>query len=240
MIKRLLYAVLALVFAIIVVAVPLKKISDTEKIADLCENIERNNNTEAIAVAKTIKNLNRQSSIFPKLALFLEAEVTTPLVKACETGNGEMIIWLLDHGAKTDYAPNGILYPLEAFCDNGGGAGDKALRALLKHGADPETYTDRPPVFRLAQTLRNRKEQSRREGIEMIMTLVNAGASWKDPTDGYTLLHYAAMQENAGLMIALLQKEEANKYLDMPNDIGQTPLDIATEQNKILIRGRLG
>lgn len=197
--------------------------------AKLCEAIAEKNNKEAILIAEKTSDLNRPSTIVPQLTTLVEGEVTTPLVKACETGNAEMILWLLDHGARTDYAPVEMLYPLEAFCDHGSRAGIDALKALLDHGADPELYKNRPPVFRLAQTLRHGDWQTWPERVDMILLLLDNGAAWQDPTDGYTLLHYAAMQENAAFLKALLERNESVQYLDRKNDEGKTPLDIAVE-----------
>ena len=201
------------------------------KIARLCEAIKEGNNEEAIKLAEGIRDLNAQSSDIPWLTGFFEAEVTTPLVKACETGNEEMISWLLEHGAATDYAPGDILYPLETFCENGTGAGTEALRQLLEYGADPDQYKKRPPLFRLAQTLRHRSEETYPAGVDMVMMLLEAGARWQDPTDGFTILHYAAMQRDGKFLEALLEMEAAAGFLNTENDEGLTPLDLA-EKNE--------
>lgn len=197
--------------------------------AKLCEAIEEGNNKAAIDIAEKTNDLNRPSTIVPRLTTFVEGEVTTPLVKACETGNAEIIIWLLDHGARTDYAPVNMLYPLETFCDSGSGAGIDALKALLDHGADPELYKDRPPVFRLAQTLRHGDWQTWPERVDMILLLLDNGAAWQDPTDGYTLLHYAALQDNGSFLRTLLEWDESAQYINARNNEGKTPLDIAVQ-----------
>ena len=59
------------------------------RVSDLCEAIKEGDNEEAVKIAEEVKDLNAESSAFPRLAEKLEAEVTTPLVKACETGNAE-------------------------------------------------------------------------------------------------------------------------------------------------------
>lgn len=201
--------------------------------AKLCEAIAEGNNKEAILIAEKTSDLNRPSTIIPHLTTLVEGEVTTPLVKACETGNAEMIIWLLDHGARTDYAPVEMLYPLEAFCDSGSGAGIAALKALLDHNADPQKYKYRPPLFCLAQTLRRRTETSLQDGIDMILLLLDRGAAWQDPTDGFTVIHYAAMQRDSQFMQLLLIRADADKYLNTPNDNGLTPLELATQYENI-------
>lgn len=196
-------------------------------IKKLCSAIEAGDNEEAIRLAGKIRELNAQSSCIPRLARLFEGEVTTPLVKACETGNAEMIICLLEHGARPDYAPGDITYPLEAFCYNGSGAGPDALCRLLDNGADPEQYKYRPPLFLLAETLRHRSDRTYPAGVDMVLLLLEKGAGWQDPSDGLNILHYAAMQRNGELLKALLKKEEAAKYLNMKSSTGETPLDFA-------------
>ena len=198
-----------------------------EGIADLCGAIEAGRNEEAVKIAEEVGNLNSTSgSVFWEL---FEAEVTTPLVRACETGNREMIIWLLEHGARTDYAPGRILYPLEGFCDTGSGAGKEALQKLLECGADPEQYKQRPPLFRLAQTLNHRSDETYQDGVDMVLMVLDSGARWQDPTDGSTILHYAATQRNGEFLKALLERKEAADFLNTKNHKGQTPLDLAEQ-----------
>lgn len=222
---------------ILLISVPVEVMAMGNKIALLCEAIKNGDNEEAIKLAEGIRDLNAQSSIVPWLDRFFEGEVTTPLVKACETGNAQMIVWLLEHGAKTDYAPGDILYPLETFCRNGFGAGTPALRQLLDNGADPQQYKNKPPLFRLAQTLRRRNEKSYSTGVEMVLILLDEGAAWKDPTDGLTIIHYAAMQRNSDFLIILLGKNEAASYLNVKNNEGKTPLDIAEQyENEECVR----
>ena len=96
----LLFVILAVLLA---AAVPMEGKAMGNKIAKLCEAIERGDNDEAIRLAEGIRDLNAQSSSIPWLVGLFEGEVTTPLVKACETGNAVMIPWLLEHGARTDY-----------------------------------------------------------------------------------------------------------------------------------------
>ena len=219
-----------LLAVILAAAVPMEGKAMGNKIAKLCEAIEKGDNEEAIRLAEGIRDLNAQSSSIPWLAGLFEEEVTTPLVKACETGNAVMIPWLLEHGARTDYAPGNILYPLESFCDSGTGAGKEALQKLLDSGADPEQYKQRPPLFRLAQTLRHRSDETYPAGVDMVLTVLDSGAKWQDPTDGFTILHYGAMQRNGDFLKALLERKEAAGFLNTKNDEGQTPLDLA-EQN---------
>ena len=221
---------LILLTVILAAAVPMEGKAMGNKIARLCEAIEKGDNEEAIRIAEGIRDLNAQSSSFPWLVGLLEGEVTTPLVKACEKGNAVMIPWLLEHGARVDYAPGDILYPLEIFCDSGSGAGKDVLQKLLDYGADPEKYKKRPPVFRLAQTLRHRKTDTMQAGVDMVLMLLDSGAAWQDPADGLTLIHYGALQTNGDFLGILLGRKEAAAFLNTENNKGQTPLDLA-EQN---------
>ena len=223
----LLFVILAVLLA---AAVPMEGKAMGNKIAKLCEAIERGDNDEAIRLAEGIRDLNAQSSSVPWLVELFEGEVTTPLVKACETGNAVMIPWLLEHGARTDYAPGNTIYPLESFCDTGSGAGKEALQKLLDYGADPEQYKRRPPLFRLAQTLLHRSDETYPTGVDMVLTVLDSGAKWQDPTDGFTILHYGAMQRNGDFLKTLLERKEAAGFLNTKNDEGKTPLDMA-EQN---------
>lgn len=203
------------------------------KTAMLCEAIENGNNEEAIRIAEGMRNLNTQSSRIPRITELLEGEVTTPLVKACETGNAQMILWLLEHGARTDYAPGRICYPLEAFCESGSGAGIETLKSLIAYGADPEQYKYRPAMFRLAQTLNHRNAETYQTGVDMVMMLIDNGASWQDAEDGYTILHYAAMQKDGSFLRSLLEKEEAQKYINARNNKGETPMDVAVQSRSV-------
>ena len=203
--------------------------SSSKKIRSLCDAIEKGDNAEAIRIAEGIRDLNAESDMFPRLTELLEGPVTTPLLRACETGNGEMIIWLLEHGAKTDYAPGRNLYPLEGFCDTGAGINRDALQKLLDCGADPEQYKRRPPLFRLAQTLYHRHDETYPVGVEMVVTVLDSGAKWQDPTDGYTILHYGATQRDGSLLRVLLERKEAEEFMNVENKQGQTPLDVAIQ-----------
>ena len=216
-----------LTLAAVAAAVLMTGCTGKERVADLCGAIEAGQNEKAVKIAEEVGNLNSTSgSVFWEL---FEAEVTTPLVKACETGNHEMIVWLLEHGARTDYAPGRILYPLEGFCDTGSGAGKEALQKLLDCGADPEQYKQRPPLFRLAQTLYHRRDDTYRAGVDMVFMVLDSGARWQDPTDGSTILHYAAMQRNGDFLKALLERKGASDFLNTENHKGQTPLDLAEQ-----------
>ena len=219
--------IFVVVAIILVAAIPVRIVTAANKIAHLCQLIENGENEAAIEAAKGIRDLNAPSTIFPRFVSFIEGKVTTPLVQACETGNAEMIVWLLEHGAKVDYAPGAIEYPLEIFCDNGTGAGTDALEKLLEYGADPELYRYRPPLFRLMQTLRHRSDETYDTGVEMTLLLLDKGAKWRDPKDGFTVFHFAAMQRNTDFLKALLERDQAADYINMKDDEGQTPLDIA-------------
>lgn len=119
-----------------------------------------------------MNNLNVTSFPFPELMHFIDAEVTTPLVCACECGNAEMIEYLLDRGASPMYAPADIAYPLEAFCSTGTVAGYDSLVLLLDNGADPGVYKYRSPFSRLVETLPHRTEETYMEGVRMVLKLI--------------------------------------------------------------------
>ena len=140
--------------------------------AQLCSDIREGNNSSAMETAGRMNNLNVTSFPFPELMHFIDAEVTTPLVCACECGNAEMIEYLLGRGASPMYAPADIAYPLEAFCSTGTGAGYDSLVLLLDNGADPGVYKYRSPFSRLVETLPHRTEETYMEGIRMILKLV--------------------------------------------------------------------
>lgn len=203
------------------------------KTAMLCEAIEDGNNEEAIRIAEGMRNLNTQSSRTPRITELLEGEVTTPLVKACETGNAQMILWLLEHGARPDYAPGGICYPLEAFCESGSGAGTEALTNLFAYGADPKQYKYTPALFRLVRTLEHRSAETYQTGVDMVMVFIDNGAPWQNPEDGYTILHYAAMQKDGSFIRMLLEKEEAHEYVNAQNENGETPMDVAVQSRSV-------
>ena len=226
--KKVIFIVLILVIVLFII-----RENKVAKIRELCDLIDKGNNTEAIELASKIKNLNTPTEQFVRLTEAAEGIVTTPLTKACETGNSEMIIYLLEHGADTEYAPGYIIYPLESFCDTGTGAGEDALNALLNHGADPNKYKRISPVFRVAGTLEHRAESTYETGVRMVLILLENGAYWQNPIDGNTILHYAAFQKNATLMKELLKLDESKKWLNVKNDKGETPLDFTMENNNI-------
>ena len=113
----------------------------------LCNDIKERKNQESIMLASKMNNLNIPSTRFVWLTELAGGTVTTPLTIACETGNSEMISYLLEHGADVKYAPGNVSYPLEAFCSSGTGAGIDALEMLLNHKANPEEYKFIPPLF---------------------------------------------------------------------------------------------
>ena len=199
----------------------------------LCINIKEERNQEAIAIAGKMNNLNVPSTPIVWLTELVEGTVTTPLTVACETGNSEMISYLLEHGADVNYAPGNVSYPLEAFCSSGTGAGIDTLELLLNNKANPDEYKQIPPLFRVAETLQHRQENTYETGVKMVLLLLENGAKWQNPIDGYTILHYAAFQDNAILMTELLKKNESERWLNTKNNQGETPLDIATRKKNM-------
>ena len=219
--------ILLLFTVLLMAAAGLTACDSSGRISQLCDAIEAGDNEEAKQIASGIRNLNAESEPLPRLAELCEGTVWTPLNAACWYGNGEMVVWLLEHGADANYAPGRQEYPLEMFCDAGCSAGPEALDSLLEHGADPKLYKYRAIPYLPAQFLEHRSDEKYPEGVSMILKMINAGASWTDSAMGDTILHFAAVQRDGSLLRPLLEKAEAAEYLYMENNKGELPIDWA-------------
>lgn len=226
-------SIILLLFFITVFAVTASGCGETfTKTDKLCDAIEEGDNEKAKELADKMWSLNSHT-FFARFASMFEGEAKTPLYSACKTGNSEMITYLLEHGASPNYAPYGMPYPLEIMCDMGLNAGIDSMRELLDNGADPAKYNYKPPVYYIVWFLDyGDNYDSYINRINMIMLLLERGSPWTCDDPHLSLIHSAAYQRDGALMNALLEKEESAKYINMKNEDGKTPLDIAIEYNK--------
>lgn len=211
---------------------PVRGFAMGDRTKELCDLIKAGDNEKAIEYLQQMKDPDVHTGGLLLFATLFEAEVTTPLNAACESANAQMITYLLENGASADYAPGRMAYPLETFCSGGTDAGTDTLKELLDHGADPNVYRYRPALFRIAETLRHRSEETFGTGVDMVLLLLENGADWQNPGDGYTILHFAVLQRDTLLLEKLLEMEESANWLTAENDAGETPLSLARAEGQ--------
>lgn len=158
----------------------------------------------------------------------------TMLMVACESGNSEMIISLVSHGANVNKTINGYLSPLELFCKNGYMAGPDVLLSLLKSGAKQSAYVEKPAVYHLADSFYWMTAEEKKIATEETILLLQYGAPLG--CAGTSILHLAAKGDMADLFYTIVHTTEGLNLLNMSDENGNTPLDIAIANGAVEVQ----
>ena len=185
-----------------------------------CAAIEANDNDVAIQYLKKIKNYNS-----------IGQRKETVLMVACESGNAEIIAFLLTQDLDVNYCPNGALTPLELFCQTGYKAGIDALDLLLEYGVKQSNFSEKPAVFYLAENLYWMEDEERIIAEELILSLMQNGAPFGYKTT--TILHEITKADSADLFDILVHTTQGLALLNTKNSEGKTPWDISIQYGAV-------
>ena len=158
----------------------------------------------------------------------------TMLMSACESGNAEMIQYLIIRGADTNKTAIGRLTPLELFCRSGYEAGNDILLALLDCGAKQSVYTEKPAVFYLAEKFYWMNDAQKAIATEETITLLKHGAPME--CDETTLLHEAAKSNMSDLFYILVHDAQGLRLLNAKDANGDTPWNVAVNNGAVAVQ----
>ena len=222
--KSLFFSILASVFILNGCA------SQTSKADNLCKAIENGNTKEALELAEKINDSDVPRAKSPFLMSILsqgEYDTESPLIVACKEGNLEVMEYLLENGADSNYSPYGSMYPLEAYCECGYGAGVEGVELLLEYGAEPDyAITQLTPLFSMSTSLIycDANGETYNTMLEMIDCLISNGAEVKTYDNDTTVMHSAALQPKRDYFDILWKYPECRALINHKTNDGETPL----------------
>lgn len=152
----------------------------------------------------------------------LETEGTTALCCACAARNGAVAELLISAGADVNRRNWQMDSPLLIAAS----IGDRSLvRLLLRHAADAsqEDERGRGPIERCFMD----------SSIDPAISLVLAGVTVRPYTDDHHLLHEAAARGSYRWVTCLVR---ARAGVDVPDELGRLPLDVALRRSGFLRR----
>jgi ankyrin repeat protein len=155
----------------------------------------------------------------------------TMLMTACDVGNSEMIIYLLNSGADANKTMPGHPTPLELFCQNGYNAGKRTLEILIRNGAKQKEYTIKPALFHLADNFYWMNDEQKKEATEEAILLLQNGAPLE--YDGTSLLHIAAKSDMSDLFYTIVHTSQGLQLLTKQDTDGMTPWQVAVKNGSI-------
>ena len=161
-------------------------------------------------------------------------EGQTVLMAACQSGNRQMIAYILEKGADPNKTISGRLTPLELFCRDGYKGGKEALLLLLKSGVKQSKYTTKPAVFFLADAFYWMEQEDKAIATEQAILMLQYGAPI-----GYgktTLLHSAAKANMGDLFYTLVHSKEGLYAINAVDENGDTPWTLAVKHGSVSVQ----
>ena len=206
----------ALIIALIC-SVALFFIADHEEKVDLaCQAIINNQNSVAKTYVDNLWNIDGAGTTH-----------YTVLMAACESGNTEMIRYIIDRGADPNHSPNGMYTPLELYCQSGYLGGHEILDAMFAAGLKQSIYTVKPAIFILAENFFWLKDNNKSIATEIAIRLLQKGAPMG--FQNTTLLHAAAKGDMDDLFYTIVHTHEGLSMLNAQDENGDTPWSVAVK-----------
>ncbi len=213
-------------------AISVKKYCDINR---LCTLINANKTTEAKTMIGKIKNVNSFTAPLwlRKIYNMFEYDIDTPLIKACEKGDVEIVSALLDKGADPNLSLEGGWAPLEVVYIRNSENRIAIAKMLLNNGAQVDLYRSHGSALFIEaekciyKTTFSEDEQNLL--TESIFLLLENGASPINEK-GDTIIHYLAYGGQTKL-IELLASDYGYLF-EKENLNGETPLDWAKQSGK--------
>lgn len=223
----------------IVLIISLMGCGQMQKHTEINKLIANGENEKVIKMVEDGYKVN-QTSQNSSIISFLtqnEGNEGSPLYTACEYKNYDMIKFLLENGADPNYSGYKREYPFEIFLSKAY-TDEEAFELFLEKGADIEKYLIKSPVAALMSHYR-RADADRQEIMEReLRVLISSGVTWRNENlneqyGGYSLLHFVAATDRTEFMKELLSYDEAAEYINTKTNMGETPYDIAKQNNQV-------
>ena len=184
------------------------------------EALEAGDTTAALEMMAFVEDINMSGS-----------DHKTILMAACKYGNAEVIIAALNQNADPNAHLSGTLTPLEYFCSTGYTAGEGALFALLKAGANPKVYTTRPALYTLTEQFKWMEKETKESLSEEVTLLLQAGSPLT--YNGTTILHYLAQHNFSELVTEILKTPEGVEMAITKDPDGYYPYNLAVKSGAV-------
>ena len=194
----------------------------------LCQLIKEEQTEDALKLVSRMHNVNRYTApeIFNRIFIIFQVDMTSPLVRACEYENSEVVSALLEKGADPNMYLDGDWTPIEATCKYVSQKRYDIAEELISYGADVDLYASGwSALHSVSNYFYYDLDKDSHELIdEFVILLLENGAS---PifTNGYTLTHSVSCSGDISLLKTIIEKY--NCPLDDKNHNGESPLLMA-------------
>jgi ankyrin repeat protein len=178
-----------------------------------------------------------QAKIHAEKALDINAigsDDSTMLMTACQSGNYDMIRYLLSKGADVNHSPKGSLTPIELFCIYGYESGEASLQLLLDANVKQHNYTIKPAVFYLAENFYWMTDEQKKIATEEAILMLQYGAPLSH--ENTSILHLAAKSDMEDLFYTVVHTTEGLSLLRIKDYDGNTPWDVAVKSGAIKVQ----